>query len=121
MISLGIKFKREGNQCERCKKDVSEVGKLTFYTEYDFLCCDKCIKEITKEKNLQCSKCKKVVGLKGLTEHHGKQLCYNCMENVKNKEVQTEKRKSFLKKNWFKWIMIGFATIALLVAVYWNK
>ncbi len=117
MISLGIKFKREGNQCERCKKDVTEVGKMGFYEEYDLWCCDKCIKETTEEKNLKCSKCKKVVGLDGLTEHNGKQLCYQCVKDAKKNEVKTEERKRFFKTNWFKWIMIGLGWGSLLAVV----
>ena len=120
MISLGLKRVREGNQCERCKKDVSEVGKMAFYEEYDLWCCDKCIKETTEEKNLKCSKCKKVVGLEGLTEHNGKQMCYQCVEDVKKNEVKTEERKRFFKTNWFKWITLILALIAILT-VYWNK
>jgi len=118
---LGIERRREGNQCERCKKDISEVGKLDFHTEYDLLCCEKCFEETTKEKNLKCPRCRKVVGLDGLTEHRGKQMCYQCVEDAKRNEVKTKERKSFLKKNWFKWIMIGLAITTILVAVYWNK
>ncbi len=120
MISLGIKNVREG-QCERCKKDVSQVGPTDYFEEYDLVLCEKCAEETIKEKNLKCPKCKKVVGLVGLTEHSGKQMCYNCMENVKNKEAQTEKRKNFFKSNWFKWIMLGLAIIAILVGAYWNE
>jgi len=114
---LGINHVRNSNQCERCKKDVSEVGKTSFFKEYDLVLCVKCAEETVKEINLKCSKCKKVVGLKGLTEHRGKQLCYQCVKDAKKNEVKTEERKRFFKTNWFKWIMIGLGWGSLLAVV----
>jgi len=61
VTSLGIKNVREGNQCERCKKDVSQVGPTDYFEEYDLVLCEKCAEETIKEKNLKCPKCKKVV------------------------------------------------------------
>ena len=121
MINLGIERRRTHNICERCEEDVSKVGKTTLYKEYDLVLCANCTEEINKEKNLKCPRCRKVVGLDGLTEHRGKQMCYQCVEDVKKKEVKKEERVRFFKTNWFKWIMTGLTVTAIFIAVYWNK
>jgi len=115
MINLGIKFKREGNQCERCKKFDTEVGKTTFHEEYDLLCCEKCFKETIEEKNLKCPRCRKVVGLDGLTEHRGKQMCYQCVKDAKRNEIRTEERKRFFKTNWKYWITTVLIIIGIVI------
>ena len=113
---MPIEFKRVGSTCERCGGIQPEAGEVKHYPEEDLLLCQKCGDELIKEKNQECSKCKKVVGLKGLTEHHGKQLCYQCIKDVKRNEVKTKERKSFLRKNWFKWIMISLTIITIVIA-----
>jgi len=62
VINLGIKQVREGNQCEKCKKDVSEVGKLTHYTKHgaDLLLCPKCLEFREKPYTEICPKCNRV-------------------------------------------------------------
>jgi len=114
VISLGIKNVREGNQCERCKKDTSEVGKMEFYEEHDLWCCDKCIKETVKEKNLKCYKCKKVVGIENMTEHNNESMCYNCKEKDVTKRKKTKERIKFFRKYWYVWFG---ALIAIIIAI----
>ncbi len=50
-MSLGIIYKKEGNSCERCKKLVEEVGKMSDFKNFGMhlLLCENCIKEIEEE------------------------------------------------------------------------
>lgn len=59
---MPIEHKREGNQCERCKKLQTEVGKITHYTKHgaDLLLCPKCLKFREKTYTEKCPKCKRV-------------------------------------------------------------
>jgi len=61
---MGIKFVEEGNQCVKCKKLDSEVGKITCYTDphdgYKGLLCSECIKRREKPYTEKCPKCKRV-------------------------------------------------------------
>jgi len=111
---LGIKFKREHNICERCKKDVSEVGKTAFFEEYDLVLCTKCAEETIKEKNFKCPKCKKVVGTVKMTEYNDKPMCYECKEKALVKEKKTRERIRFFRKYWYIWFG---AFIAIIIAI----
>ena len=113
---MPIIHERTSNVCERCGKDVSIVGKLEKFEK--LLLCSNCYKEVKNEKNLKCPRCKKVVGIEKMTEYKTEPMCYECKDNVKKKEEKTKVRKKFLKMNWFKWIMIGFATAGFVVSAY---
>lgn len=113
---MPFEFKRTSNVCDRCKKDVSEVGKLKEFEEQ--LLCSNCYEKTESEKHLKCPKCKREVGLEKMTEYKNESMCYECKDNVKKKEEKTKVRKKFLKTNWFKWIMIGFATAGFVVSAY---
>jgi len=112
---LGIKIVREGNACDRCKKQNTEVGKVTHYTSYgeDLLLCESCIEITDKEKTLKCPKCKKVVGTEGMTEYKTKSMCYKCKEKAVAREEKTQERIRFFKKYWYVWFG-GF--IAFIIA-----
>ena len=51
MITLVIIRKEEANECERCKKLNTDVGKMSDFKIYGMhlLLCENCIKEIEKE------------------------------------------------------------------------
>jgi len=57
-----LKFKREGNQCEKCKKLDTEVGKITHYTKHgdDLLLCPKCLEFRERPYIEKCPKCNRV-------------------------------------------------------------
>ena len=114
---MGIKFVKEGNACELCGKQNTEVGKMTHYKKYghDDLLCKNCIKQIEIDENLQCPKCGKVVGLEGITEYEDEEMCIKCMKKITEKGLKREQQKQFLKTNWFKWVMIGLTIIAIVV------
>ena len=127
MNNLGFKFKREGNLCERCKKEAAEVGKMAFYEEYDLWCCDKCIKETIDEKNLKCPKCKRVAYEHGGMSGYGDEPPFEfmCLECVEKKEAREAKRnaikltiKNFAKDHWKFWIMLVVGIIAIVVSLY---
>ena len=113
---MPIEYKRTTNVCDRCGKDISIVGKLEEFEEQQL--CSNCYKTTENEKNLKCPECKKVVGIDNMTEYKTESMCYECKDNVKKKEEKTKERKKFLKTNWFKWIMIGFATAGFVVSAY---
>jgi len=64
---MPIEFKREGNACEKCKKLVTEVGKVTHFTKHgdDLLLCIECLKKREKPYTEKCPVCKKTA-----YEHH---------------------------------------------------
>lgn len=66
---MPIKFKREGNACEKCKKTYSEVGKITHYKDqhdgYEGLLCENCIKKREKPYKEICPICKRLAYKQG--------------------------------------------------------
>ena len=112
---MPTEFKRAGSTCERCGGIQPEAGEVNYYSEDDLLLCQKCGDKLIKEKNQECPVCKKPVGVQNLSEYGGKLMCYPCVEAVKRNEVTTKERKRFFKTNWFKWIMIGFGIISLVM------
>ena len=61
---MGIEFVEEGNQCVKCKKLDSEVGKIIHYTDshdgFTGLLCSECIDRREKPYTVICPKCKKL-------------------------------------------------------------
>ena len=115
---MGIESVREGNQCERCKRDASNVGELTFYKEDDILCCKECHDKVTEENNQRCDECHSVMGKKVRVTRFHKVLCQSCVEKTTKKKIETDKQKSFIKTAWFKWIMVAFAIMGLAATLF---
>ena len=59
---MPIEFKKEGNACERCKKQDTEVGKITHYTKHgaNLLLCPKCFEDRERPYTEKCPKCKRI-------------------------------------------------------------
>lgn len=115
---MGIKFVKEGNVCDRCKKPDTEVGTITHYTEFNqnSLLCSKCIEEIKEVHTRKCSNCKKPVGVTELSTYNQKNdLCYDCIKKMDKSQKVKLKTKNFVIDNWKFWIATSIGIISIIV------
>jgi len=89
---MGIIRKRDGNQCEKCKGDVSKVGKITHYTKHgaDLLLCPKCLEFREKSYTAICPKCKRIA-----YEHGGLTYYDDSDLDDSNDSIVTENYEGF--------------------------
>lgn len=128
---MPIEYKKEGDTCEKCHKQNTEVGKITYYTDthdgYKGLLCSECIKKREKSYTEKCPKCKKLA-----YEHRGmsfygtypedyEDMCVECVEKKEKRVAKQNARKlkikNFFKKNWKFWIGTTISIIAILVGL----
>jgi len=125
---MPIEFKREGNACEKCKKQDTEVGNITHYTKHgdNLLLCSECLKKREKPYTEICPKCKRVAYEHGGMSAYGEEPPFEdmCVECVEKKEAKEAKRnsikltiKNFAKDHWKFWIMLTIAIIGLITGI----
>jgi len=124
-----IEFKREGNACERCKKQDTEVGKITHYTEHgsDLLLCPKCLKKEEEPYTEICPKCKKRAYEHGGMTVFGdepedfEEMCIECYEKKESKDAKRDAIKltikNFMKDHWKFLISISISIVAVAIAL----
>lgn len=120
---MPIEFKKEGNQCERCKKLDTEVSRMEHYQNYgiDKLLCRNCIDELEYYYHDRCSDCSRTLEeVDGLTNYEDKQLCTECLEKSIKKQEDKIKRKKFLINNWKFWVGTSIAIILGILAVFYK-
>ena len=112
---MGIKFVKEGNACEHCRKQKTDVGKITHYQkhEIDSLLCESCITEFENDK---CNECNNI---REQSERDiPNNLCNACSQVKESNEtrtrISTEKRNNFIKDNWKFWIG---SSITIIIAI----
>lgn len=116
---MPIEWKKEGNACERCRKQNTEVGKMTHFKKYDLdeLICQDCIEKIEQFHNAKCSNCGKTTTQDDLVWHEHREICSECGLKIRTKQKKSEKRKkAFTSRKEF-WIGIAVAVIAIIVGV----
>jgi len=118
VICLGSIVNRQGDDCDRCKKNKSEVGPVDYYPEYKHLFCTTCKDEADKEKNAKCQECGKAVGIAHLSSSDGKNICHPCVLKKEKKRKKNEKIKTFVISNWKFWIILTTAIIGLVITYF---
>lgn len=123
---LGIIHKREGNVCEKCKKENTEVGKMTDYTDphdgYGGLLCSECIKKREKPYTEICPKCKdNAYDNGGMTiadkdEPPFEEMCMKCYEKDAKRKERLRKTKKTVKTNWYRLAIIAIGIVGVVVA-----
>lgn len=124
---MPIEYKREGNACDKCHKQNTEVGKMTDYTDphdgYKALLCSECIKKREKPYTEKCPKCKKLAYKHGGMSFYGEppndeKMCLECAEKKEKKNDTTNamklKIKNFAKDHWQYWITLTIAILGLI-------
>ena len=122
---MSIEFKREGNACERCKKQDTEVGKITHYTKHDadLLLCPKCLEDQERPYTEKCPKCKRVAYEHGGMSFYGtvpydyEDMCVECVQKKEARDAKKLKIKNFMKKHWKFWISISIPIVGIIVAL----
>ncbi|MBS3923512.1 MAG: hypothetical protein KGZ37_10260 [Nitrosarchaeum sp.] len=127
---MPINFKREGNVCDKCHKQNTEVGLMTDYTDphdgYRGLLCSECIKKREKSYTEKCPKCKRLAYEHGGMSFYGEppNVEKMCLECVEEKEEKTTKRnemklkiKNFSKEHWKFWIATIISILAIIIGL----
>jgi len=132
---LPVESRREGNVCEKCGKENTEVGKMTDYTDphdgYKGLLCSECITRREKPYTEICPRCHdNAYANGGMTVWSGSDenpldydlVCMKCYEKLEKREVQLNKIKTtskrFGKNNWKFFISITVAIIGITVTYF---
>ena len=121
---MSIEFKREGNACERCKKQDIEAGKITHYTKHgaDLLLCPKCLEDKERTYTEKCPKCKRVAHEHGGMSAYGdepplEEMCLECVQKKEARDAKKLKIKNFMKDHWKYWITISLTITGIIVAL----
>lgn len=117
---MGIKFVRENNNCERCRKFNTEVGATRHYTEHDLdmVLCESCIEIVEVPYHQKCSKCNELVWKHGgRINYEDTVICKECHTKILKKKESRKKVFDFVKRHWAKWIGFGLTLIFGIIAI----
>lgn len=125
---MPVEVKREGHNCEKCKKSDTEVGKITHYTKHgdDLLLCPKCLEFRERPYTEKCPKCKRVAYEHGGMSAYGigpsfENMCLECVEKREARDAKIIAIKStiknFAKGHWKFWITISISIIAIIIGL----